>query len=104
MPTAESVLTRNTCALIKSSFCFKLRRVCPYVQTSHLIVYETTYDDKKKMFEILSQYQPVYVMEEPNKKTEQSRKLWLAEVYAFKEVIEKLTANGITAYKLGQAI
>jgi len=42
--------------------------VCPYVQASHLIVGETTCDGKKKMFEMLGQLQPVYVMEVPNKK------------------------------------
>ncbi len=104
VPMAEAVLPRNTCALIKSSFGFKLGRVCPYVQASHLIVGETTCDGKKKMFEILNQYQPVYVMEVPNKKTERSRRLWQGEVLAFKAVIEKLTGNIITAGKLGQAI
>jgi benzoyl-CoA reductase/2-hydroxyglutaryl-CoA dehydratase subunit BcrC/BadD/HgdB len=104
VPIAESVLPRNTCALIKSSFGFKLGRVCPYVQASHLIVGETTCDGKKKMFEILNQYQPVYVMEVPNKKTERSRELWRGEVEAFKDVIEKLTGNKITAEKLSQAI
>jgi len=104
VPMAEAVLPRNTCALIKSSFGFKLGRVCPYVQSSHLIVGETTCDGKKKMFEILNQYQPVYVMEVPNKKTERSRQLWQGEVLAFKDVVEKLTGNKITAEKLGQAI
>ena len=85
IPMAESVLPRNTCALIKSSFGFKLGRICPYVQASHLIVGETTCDGKKKMFEILNEYQPVYVMEVPNKKTEKSRNLWLEEVKAFKD-------------------
>jgi benzoyl-CoA reductase/2-hydroxyglutaryl-CoA dehydratase subunit BcrC/BadD/HgdB len=104
VPIAEEVLPRNTCALIKSSFGFKLGRICPYVQTSHLIVGETTCDGKKKMFEILGQYQPVYVMEVPNKKTERSRQLWHGEVVAFKDVIEKLTGNKITPEKLGEAI
>ncbi len=104
VPLAEEVLPRNTCALIKSSFGFKLGRICPYVQASHLIVGETTCDGKKKMFEILGQYQPVYVMEVPNKKTQRSRELWLGEVQAFKEVIEKLTGNKITLDKLGKAI
>jgi benzoyl-CoA reductase/2-hydroxyglutaryl-CoA dehydratase subunit BcrC/BadD/HgdB len=104
VPMAETVLPRNTCALIKSSFGFKLGRVCPYVQASHLIVGETTCDGKKKMFEILNEYQPVYVMEVPNKKTERSRQLWLGEVQEFKKVIEKLTGNTITAEKLEQAI
>ena len=103
VPLAEEILPRNTCALIKSSFGFKLGRLCPYVQTSHLIVGETTCDGKKKMFEILSQYQPVYVMEVPNKKTRLSRELWAGEVLAFKDVIEKLTGNEVTAAKLSQA-
>jgi benzoyl-CoA reductase/2-hydroxyglutaryl-CoA dehydratase subunit BcrC/BadD/HgdB len=104
VPMAEAVLPQNTCALIKSSFGFKLGRVCPYVQASHLIVGETTCDGKKKMFEILNQYQPVYVMEVPNKKTARSRELWLGEVLAFRDVIEKLTCSSITAEKLGEAI
>jgi benzoyl-CoA reductase/2-hydroxyglutaryl-CoA dehydratase subunit BcrC/BadD/HgdB len=104
VPIAESVLPQNTCALIKSSFGFKLGRVCPYVQASHLIVGETTCDGKKKMFEILNQYQPVYVMDVPNKKTARGLELWHGEVLAFKDVIEKLTGNSITAKKLGEAI
>ena len=103
VPMAEEVLPPNTCALIKSSFGFKLGRICPYVQTSHLIVGETTCDGKKKMYEILAEYHPVHVMEVPNKKTEFSRKLWLGEVAEFKEVIERLTGNKITADKLSQA-
>lgn len=103
IPLAEQVLPRNTCALIKSSFGFKLGRICPYVQTSHLIVGETTCDGKKKMFELLAEHHPVYVMEVPNKKTRHSRELWLQEVIAFRDVIEKLTGNTITAEKLLQA-
>ncbi len=104
VPLAEEILPRNTCALIKSSFGFKLGRICPYVQTSHLIVGETTCDGKKKMFELLGEYQPVHVMEVPNKKNEHSRALWLQEVITFKEVIEKLTGNKITAGKLSEAV
>lgn len=103
VPLAEEVLPRNTCALIKSSFGFKLGRLCPYVQASHLIVGETTCDGKKKMFEILGQYQPVYVMEVPNKKSQLGRELWAGEVSAFKDVIEKLTGNKISAAKLSEA-
>jgi len=101
---AEQVLPHNTCDLIKSSFGFKLGRTCPYIQASHLVVGETTCDGKKKMFEILSEYQPVYVIEVPNKKNKVSRELWLSEVVAFKGVMEKLTGNKITEEKLAQAI
>ena len=103
VPLAEEVLPRNTCALIKSSFGFKLGRLCPYVQSSHLIVGETTCDGKKKMFEILAEHQPVYVMEVPNKKTKYGRALWAGEVNEFKGVIEKLTGNKITVENLKEA-
>ena len=46
VPMAEEVLPRNKCALIKSSFGFRLGRTCPYVQSGHLIVGETTCDGK----------------------------------------------------------
>lgn len=104
VPMAEAVLPRNTCALIKSSFGFKLGRICPYVQVSHLIVGETTCDGKKKMFEILGEYQPVHVMDVPNKKSQRGRELWLGEVKEFKEVIEKLTGKAITLENLAPAI
>jgi benzoyl-CoA reductase/2-hydroxyglutaryl-CoA dehydratase subunit BcrC/BadD/HgdB len=103
VPLAEEVLPRNTCPLIKSSFGFKLGRLCPYVQTSHLIVGETTCDGKKKMFETLGQYQPVYVMEVPNKKSKYGRALWAGEVQEFKKVIEKLTGIEITLDNLKEA-
>jgi len=103
VPIAEEILPRNTCALIKSSFGFKLGRICPYVQTSHLIVGETTCDGKKKMFEILAEYHPVHIMEVPNKKSQSSRDLWRGEVAAFKEVIEKLTGNEVTGEGLARA-
>lgn len=96
IPIAEETLPTNTCPLIKSSFGFKLGRLCPYVQTSHLIVGETTCDGKKKMFELLGEHQPVYVMQVPAKKTPRARALWADEVAAFKDIIERLTGNKIT--------
>lgn len=39
---AEEVLPRKTCALIKSAFGFKLGKVCPYVESSDMIVGENT--------------------------------------------------------------
>ncbi len=104
VPLAEGVLPQNTCALIKASFGFSLGQICPYLKASHLVVGETTCDGKKKMFEILGQHQPVYVMEVPNKKTQLSRELWRGEVEAFKDVVEKLTGNRITSETLSRAI
>jgi benzoyl-CoA reductase/2-hydroxyglutaryl-CoA dehydratase subunit BcrC/BadD/HgdB len=101
---AEKILPRNTCALIKSFVGFKLSRLCPYIESCDLVVGETTCDGKKKAYEILADYAPVYVMEIPQMKQACDRDLWMAEILRFKAEIEELTGNTITAPKLQAAI
>ncbi|MEN6439141.1 MAG: double-cubane-cluster-containing anaerobic reductase [Syntrophobacter sp.] len=101
---AEKVLPRNTCALIKSFVGFKLARLCPFIESCDLVVGETTCDGKKKAYEIFSEYSPVYVMEIPQLKNACDRDLWRAEIIRFKEKIEEVTGNTITASSLKEAI
>ncbi len=102
---AEKLLPRNTCGLIKSFFGFKLSKVCPYIESSDMVVGETTCDGKKKAYEIFKDIQPnVYVMEIPQMKNAADRVLFKGEYYRFKEAIEKLTGVTITAERLKKAI
>jgi benzoyl-CoA reductase/2-hydroxyglutaryl-CoA dehydratase subunit BcrC/BadD/HgdB len=103
VPDAEEVLPRNTCALIKSSFGFKLGRTCPYVQASDFVIGETTCDGKKKMYELLAQYHPTYVMEVPQKKTPLGRELFLEELRRLKAKLEQEMGVVITAKNLAEA-
>jgi len=104
IPKAEEVLPRNLCPLLKSSFGFKLERICPYFQVADLVVGETTCDSKKKAFELLRDYVPMYVMEVPQRKGDKDLELWLSELYTFKDKVEEVTGNKITSEKLAQAI
>ncbi len=101
---AEKVLPRNTCSLIKSFVGFKLARLCPFIESCDLIVGETTCDGKKKAYEILFEYSPVYVMEIPQMKNAADRALWKSEVLRFKSRVEEATGNSITAERLAEAI
>jgi benzoyl-CoA reductase/2-hydroxyglutaryl-CoA dehydratase subunit BcrC/BadD/HgdB len=101
---AEKVLPRNLCPLIKSFMGFKLTSVCPYFETSDLIVGETTCDGKKKAYEVLGDVTDVYVMHTPQMKDDASRQLWLGEVKRFKEKMESLTGNNIGAEDLAAGI
>jgi len=103
VPDAEEVLPRNTCPLVKSSFGFKLSRTCPYIQASDFVVGETTCDGKKKMYEILADYHPTYVMEVPQKKTPLGRQLFIEEVHGLKAKLEAETGRAITASGLAEA-
>lgn len=102
---AEKLLPRNTCALIKSFFGFKLGKVCPYIESSDMVVGETTCDGKKKSYEIFQSLQPnLYVMDLPQMKGPQGKALLKSEYLRFKNAIEKLTGVTIDAARLKKGI
>jgi benzoyl-CoA reductase/2-hydroxyglutaryl-CoA dehydratase subunit BcrC/BadD/HgdB len=101
----EKVLPRNTCALIKSSFGFKLGKVCPYLEAADMIVGENTCDGKKKAYESLDALvSNLYVMDIPQVKSEKGRELLKAEFWRFKEAAEALTGVTIDTERLKQGI
>ena len=101
---AERFIPRNTCALIKAFMGFKLAGLCPYVELTDLIVGETTCDGKKKAYEIFNDItKKVYVMELPDMKSEQDRRLWLNEVRRFREKMEELSGKKVTLEALKKA-
>jgi benzoyl-CoA reductase/2-hydroxyglutaryl-CoA dehydratase subunit BcrC/BadD/HgdB len=74
MEEVEKYLPRNTCALIKSSFGFKLGKVCPYLESTDMVVGENTCDGKKKAYETLKGIvNNLYVMDLPQVKSEKGR-------------------------------
>ena len=105
MEAVEQLLPRNTCALIKSSFGFKLGKVCPYLESADMIVGENTCDGKKKAYESLGHLvDNLYIMDLPQMKTENGKALLKEEYLRFKEAVETLTGVTITAESLKSAI
>jgi benzoyl-CoA reductase/2-hydroxyglutaryl-CoA dehydratase subunit BcrC/BadD/HgdB len=105
MEEAEKLLPRNTCPLIKSTFGFKLGKVCPYLEASDMVVGENTCDGKKKAYESLEALVPnLYVMDLPQMKTAQGRALLKSEYQGFKQAVEKLTGVTIDASRLKESI
>lgn len=105
MEEVEKYLPRNTCALIKSAFGFKLGKVCPYLESADMVVGENTCDGKKKAYESLSTLiDNLYVMDLPQMKSEGGKALLKSEYQRFKSAVEKLTGVSITAQSLKKAI
>jgi benzoyl-CoA reductase/2-hydroxyglutaryl-CoA dehydratase subunit BcrC/BadD/HgdB len=101
----EKLLPRNTCALIKSTFGFKLGKVCPYLEATDMVVGENTCDGKKKAYETFSELvDNLYVMDLPQMKSAQGRELLKSEYYRFKTAVEQLTGVTVTAESLHAAI
>lgn len=104
IPDAEQDLPRNLCPLIKSSYGFGKTDKCPFFYFSDLVVGETTCDGKKKMYEYLSEFKPVHVMELPNSQSEDGFKLWKNEIIKLKNTLEKQFNVSISEENIRKAI
>ena len=89
IPDAEKDLPKNLCPLIKSSYGFAKTDKCPFFYFSDVVVGETTCDGKKKMYEYMSDFKDVFVMELPNTQSEMALQLWKSELIRFKKYLEK---------------
>lgn len=105
IPAAETVLPKNLCPLIKSSYGNILGKTCPFAFYSDLIVGETTCDGKKKMYEMLSELKQMHVIHLPNIPDRQrSLESWREELVRFKEALEERFGVKITDEKLRESI
>lgn len=102
---AEEILPRNLCPLIKSSFGFAVTDTCPFFRFSDIIVGDTTCDGKKKMFELLSRYKRVHVLQLPqNQDPASAMPFWRAEIERFRGIVAELTGVTIDDDRLHAAI
>ena len=102
---AEEDLPRNLCPLIKSSYGMAKMDKCPYFHFSDLVVAETTCDGKTKMYEYMTEFKKLYLMEVPRfRHQEQSKLLWYQELIRFKEFLEDYFQKEISDSALDDAI
>lgn len=101
---AEQDLPKNLCPLIKASYGFAKTDKCPYFYFSDLIVGETTCDGKKKMYELMSQFKDVYVMQLPQSQDERGRKFWRESCIELKKKLEEKFGVVITEEGVRQAV
>ncbi len=105
IPTAEEHLPANLCPLIKSTYGYHLQKANPFLEMAELIVAETTCDGKKKMYELMDQTRPMYVLELPQKPADSDAMAhWVSELRKFKTRLENQFGIEITDEKIRQAI
>ena len=103
VPAAEAHLPKNLCPLIKSSYGFALTDKCPYTYFSDLIVGETTCDGKKKMYELLGELKPTYILHLPQGHDSDPVTVWTAELRRFIAFLEEKFNLTITDADLRRA-
>ncbi len=105
IPAAEEDLPANLCPLIKSTYGYHVQKSNPFLEMADLVVVETTCDGKKKMYELMMQSRPVYVVELPQKQDKNNAlEYWLGELRKLKEEIENRFSVKITDDKIREAI
>ncbi|MCL4499234.1 MAG: 2-hydroxyacyl-CoA dehydratase family protein [Chloroflexi bacterium] len=102
---AEQYLPANLCPLIKSTFGYHIMQSNPFLEMADLVVAETTCDGKKKMFELMAESRPVYVMELPQKQGDPDAfEHWVVELRKLASELESRFNVKITSDNIREAI
>jgi len=105
IPPAEEHLPANLCPLIKSTYGYHVRGANPFLEMADLVVAETTCDGKKKMYELMARTRPIYVLELPQKPTDDDAMVhWVTELRKLKAKLEDQFGVEITDDKIREAI
>ena len=104
IPVAEKDLPANLCPLIKSSYGFAKADKCPFFYFSDIVIGENTCDGKKKMYELMSDFKDVFVMDLPNSQSENGLQLYKAELLRLKAYIEEKFGITITDDDMRKAV
>lgn len=89
IPAAEEHLPSNLCPLVKSTYGYHVQGSNPFLEMADLVVAETTCDGKKKMFELMSDTRPTYVLELPQKENDPDAfEHWVVELRKFRAHLE----------------
>jgi benzoyl-CoA reductase/2-hydroxyglutaryl-CoA dehydratase subunit BcrC/BadD/HgdB len=105
IPPAEEHLPANLCPLIKSTYGYHIQKENPFLEMADLIVAETTCDGKKKMYELMGRTRQTYILELPQKPTDNDAMThWVSELRKLKDKLEEYFSVELTDEKIKQAI
>jgi benzoyl-CoA reductase/2-hydroxyglutaryl-CoA dehydratase subunit BcrC/BadD/HgdB len=102
---AEEHLPANLCPLIKSTFGYHVEKGNPFLEMADLVVAETTCDGKKKMYELMGDSRPMYVLELPQKPDDDDAlEHWVRELAKFRDFLQDRFGTEITETRIREAI
>lgn len=105
IPAAEQHLPANLCPLIKSTYGYHVLRSNPFLEMADLVVGETTCDGKKKMYELMAESRPMYVLELPHGSDNASAlEYWHQELRQFRSFLAERFAADLSDDKIREAI
>jgi benzoyl-CoA reductase/2-hydroxyglutaryl-CoA dehydratase subunit BcrC/BadD/HgdB len=105
IPAAEQHLPANLCPLIKSTYGYHVLHSNPFLEMADLVVGETTCDGKKKMYELMAETRPMYVLQLPhNAANGAALEYWYGELAKFRRFLGERFATEVTDGKIREAM
>jgi benzoyl-CoA reductase/2-hydroxyglutaryl-CoA dehydratase subunit BcrC/BadD/HgdB len=105
IPAAEADLPVNLCPLVKSTYGYHVEKANPFLEMADLVVVETTCDGKKKMYELMAETRPVYLVELPQKPDDEDAMAhWVRELHKLKAELERRFGMAVTPDRMRAAI
>jgi len=105
IPAAEEELPANLCPLIKSTYGYHLQKANPFLEMAKMVVAETTCDGKKKMYELMADSRPMYVLELTQKADDpEALEHWVQELRKLRAELERRFGVQLTDERIRQAI
>ncbi len=88
IPSAETRLPTNLCPLIKSTYGYWVEHGNPFLEMADFVLAETTCDGKKKMFELLGETKPTFLLELPHRdNAPDAREQWVRELARLRDFL-----------------
>ena len=104
IPSAEKDLPANLCRRNGLSYGFAKADKCPFFYFSDIVIGENTCDGKKKMYELMSAFKDVFVMDLPNSQSAKGLELYKEECLKLKAYVEEKFGVEITDEKIRAAV
>ncbi len=105
IPAAEQNLPANLCPLIKSTFGYHVQQSNPFLEMADLVVGETTCDGKKKMYELMAESRPMYILELPHRAGDANAlDYWQWQLDRFRRFLSERYSTDVSDGKIRDAI
>ena len=105
IPAAEQQLPANLCPLIKSTYGYHVLGSNPFLEMADLVVGEATCDGKRKMYELMAESRPMYVLDLPHKAGDgDALEYWVRELEEFRAFLSRRFATDLGDAKIREAI
>lgn len=97
----EDRVPRDGCPLVKSAMGLSIQNGLTVFDACDAVIVPTTCDPKRKLGEELSAFKDVWMLEMPHiKEARFSRRIWMEQMYALKNQLERFTRNGQIGNKI----